>query len=329
MKKFYFLLFALTANFLTAQTTADFTAADGYADGPLENNNDWHNDSSGFTVDITNEESSTSIDGAAAFWTEQLTSISGSMVSFEVNLNFSGDFQYGANTLMAQIGFYNQYHIAAGGAKRDFIYLSYNNFNGYLKISDRSNANFGIVTKAVDDWIGSDLTVKVSLTIGTSAADSYVSVILINNTTGVSTDVGSYGNGSGGFSAEGISVRPEIYAYANNGKVRGFFSSVTLQDGVATNTESMAVTGVALLDENSLNTESHARSTFNLSQNPIEDIVQLKGVEIGRKISIYSITGAKASNHIYDGSPLNISHLNTGVYFMQVPGFTTQKLIKK
>jgi hypothetical protein len=324
MKKFYFLLFALTANFLTAQTTADFTSADGYADGPLENNDDWHDDSSGFTVDITNEESSTSIDGATAFWTEQLTSISGSMVSFEVNLNFSGDFQYGANTLMAQIGFYNQYHIAAGGAKRDFIYLSYNNFNGYLKISDRSNANFAIGTKAVGDWIGSDLTVRVSLTIGTSADDSYVSVILINNTTGVSTDVGSYGNGSGG-----ISVRPEIYAYANNGNVRGFFSSVTLQDGVATNTESMAVTGVALLDENSLNTESHARSTFNLSQNPIEDIVQLKGVEIGRKISIYSITGAKASNHIYDGSPLNLSHLNTGVYFMQVPGFTTQKLIKK
>ena len=43
---------------------------------------------------------------------------------------------------MAQIGFYNQFWIAAGAAKRDFIYLSYNNYTGSLKVSDRNNENF-------------------------------------------------------------------------------------------------------------------------------------------------------------------------------------------
>lgn len=45
---------------------------------------------------------------------------------------------------MAQIGSYNQFWIVAGAAKRDFIYLSYNNYNGSLKISNRNNENFVI-----------------------------------------------------------------------------------------------------------------------------------------------------------------------------------------
>ena len=49
-------------------------------------------------------------------------------------------------------------------------------------------------------------------------------------------------------------VRPEIYAYANNGNVRGFFRTVTLQDGDATNTESMSVNSIALVNENTLST---------------------------------------------------------------------------
>jgi len=249
MKKNHVLLFTLVSVFaLNSQTTANFTTAENYVDGPLEGSNNWDDLSSGFTVDVTNEKVSTSVGGADALWIEQLTNI-GSTVSFEVNLNFSGDFQYGGNTLMAQIGFYNQYWIAAGTAKRDFIYLSYNNYNGSLKISNRNNENFAIDNKVVSNWKGSDLTVKVSLTKGTSAATSYISVILINNTTGDSTDIGTYGNGTGT-----PVVRPEIYAYANNGNVRGFFRTVTLQDSDATNTESMSVNSIALVNENTLST---------------------------------------------------------------------------
>ena len=139
----------------------------------------------------------------------------------------------------------------------------------------------------------------------------------MNLTDGTESVIGSY---------TGISAA--VFAAATT-NIYGFLHAQSLTTTGNNAITQIQVSSVTMTNENSLNTESYARSTFNLSQNPIEDIVQLKGVEIGRKISIYSITGAKASNHIYDGSPLNLSHLNTGVYFMQVPGFTTQKLIKK
>jgi hypothetical protein len=80
---------------------------------------------------------------------------------------------------------------------------------------------------------------------------------------------------------------------------------------------------------NTLSVKSYARPTFSLSQNPVKDMVQLTGLDKGSHISIYSITGAKASSHTYDGSSLNLSHLNAGVYFLQTPGFAAKKLLKK
>ena len=53
------------------------------------------------------------------------------------------------------------------------------------------------------------------------------------------------------------------------------------------------------------------------------------GVTTGSEISIYTVTGAKVNNYVYDGNQLNLGHLSPGVYFMQVPGYITQKLIKK
>jgi hypothetical protein len=225
---------------------------------------------------------------------------------------------------MAQIGFYNEFWINGGASRRDYIYLSFNTFNGGLKISDRANGNFDITTKAVSNWIGSDLTAKVALTIGTTAANSYISVILINNTTNESTDIGTYGNGNGG-----LSIRDEIFAYAGNGKVRGFFKTITLQDGDAANTEFMGVSSVSLTNGNTLSTKDVFLPEFMLSNNPVGETVEISGVEAGSEINIYTITGAKASNHVYNGSSLNLSHLNTGVYFMETPGFAVKKMLKK
>jgi hypothetical protein len=324
MKNVYiFFTIILSVTTLSAQVTANFTTADGYANGALGNNENWVGGGSWF-VNTTNEKVSTSANSAEALWTEQLTSISGSTVTFEVNFSFNGDFGHSTNELMAQIGFYNEFWINGGASRRDYIYLSFNTFNGGLKISDRANANFAITTKAVSNWIGSDLTAKVALTIGTTAANSYISVILINNTTNESTDIGTYGNGNGG-----LSIRDEIFAYAGNGKVRGFFKTITLQDGDAANTEFMGVSSVSLTNGNTLSTKDVFLSEFMLSNNPVGETVEISGVEAGSEINIYTITGAKASNHVYNGSSLNLSHLNTGVYFMETPGFAVKKMLKK
>jgi hypothetical protein len=66
-----------------------------------------------------------------------------------------------------------------------------------------------------------------------------------------------------------------------------------------------------------------------LSNNPVGETVEISGVEAGSEINIYTITGAKASNHVYNGGSLNLSHLDTGVYFMETPGFAVKKMLKK
>ena len=306
MKKLYTFIIAIFSSVvLQAQITANFSASEGYENGALGNNPNWDNGSSSWFVNTTNEKVSTSANSAEALWTEQLTSISGSTVSFEVNFNFNGDFLHSGNALMAQIGFYNQYWINAGASYRDFVYLTFNSSNGKLKISNKSNGDFLITTKAISDWIGNDLTVKVSLTIGTSAATSYLSARLINNTTSESTDIGTYGNGIG------PEIKQEIYAYANNGNVRGFFRTVTLQDGDETNTEFMGVSSVSLSNGSTLGTSEVNLSEFGLSQNPVNDQLELSGLNLGATLSIYNLTGAKVDSYIYDGSQLSLGHLSS------------------
>ena len=324
MKKLYTFIIAIFSSVvLQAQITANFSASEGYENGALGNNLNWDNGSSSWFVNTTNEKVSTSANSAEALWTEQLTSISGSTVSFEVNFNFIGDFLHSGNALMAQIGFYNQYWINAGASYRDFVYLTFNSFNGNLKISNKNNGDFAITTKEVSNWIGSDLTIKVSLTIGTSATDSYLSARLINNTTSESTDIGTYGNGIG------PEIKQEIYAYANNGNVRGFFRTVTLQDGDETNTEFMGVSSVSLSNGSTLGTSEVNLSEFMLSQNPVDDQLELSGLNLGTTINIYNLIGSKVNSYIYDGSPLSLGHLNSGIYIMEVSGLSAKKLIKK
>jgi hypothetical protein len=80
---------------------------------------------------------------------------------------------------------------------------------------------------------------------------------------------------------------------------------------------------------NTLNTNSFSLSEFGLSQNPVHDQLELSGLNLGTTLNIYALTGAKVDSFIYDGSPLSLGHLNSGVYFLKVPGFTVKKLLKK
>ena len=47
------------------------------------------------------------------------------------------------------------------------------------------------------------------------------------------------------------------------------------------------------------------------------------------KFLFIPVTGAKVNNYVYDGNQLSLGHLNPGVYFMNISGFTSQKLIKE
>lgn len=311
----------LSATTLNAQVTANFTSAEGYADGALDVDSRWGGQF--FSVNTTNEKVSTASNGAEGFWGEKLTSISGSEVTFEVDLNFNGAFSHNSNTLMAQIGFNAGGTTSAGGSDRDWIYLTYNSFNGFIKITNRNNVDFAITTKALDNWIGNNLTVKVSLAIGSSAAESVVSARLINNTTAESTDIGSYGNGTG------PNVNTAVFNAAAAGNVYGFFRSVTLQDGDGTTTEFMGVSRASLVDGNTLSTSDIMLPIIGLLSNPVVDELQLNGVTESSHISIYSVTGVKVLSQKFNGNNINVSNLNTGLYFLEIPGYSVKKFLKK
>lgn len=322
MRNLYFIIsiiFSVTS--LNAQISTSFTDANGYTNGTLESDTRW--DGRYFSVNTSNGKASTASNTAEGFWQEMLPSITDSTVSFEVNLNLNGDFLHAENTLVAQIGFYNEYSMACGGACRDFIYLSYDASNGKLKITNRNNVDFSITTKAVSNWIGSDLTVKVSLTKGADVASSYISAELINNSNGEVTDIGTYGNGVL------PSIRNEVYNYRNNGKVRGFFRTVTLQDGDATNTEYFGVSSVSLTDASTLDSQKIDLPVIGIAKNPVVDELHLYGVTESSHISIYSLTGVKVLSQKFNGNNINLGNLKAGLYFLEIPGYSVKEFLKK
>jgi hypothetical protein len=91
----------------------------------------------------------------------------------------------------------------------------------------------------------------------------------------------------------------------------------------------MGVSSVSLTNGSTLGTTDVNLSEFMLSQNPVDDRLELSGLNLGTTLSIYNLTGAKVDSYVYDGSPLSLGHLNPGVYFMEIPGYTVKKLIKK
>ena len=307
MKKFYFLLFALTANFLTAQTTADFSLEEGYVQGPLEDSSDWGGGNWIVNPTAGVERIETTGGYSWARWGVPFI-VSGTEITFEAHFKFNIDLPPGK--LISRFGFNDN-----GSNSGNYANIQLSTLNdGSLYVRKNGNTPVDSGGAGLTDFQQDDLVLKVTLTLGADAGSSSLSSNIINVTDNISSDIAVI-NG----------IPAAVFTAASSGGISGFIHA---QDNIA-GTRGFLVDKVVMTQGSTLNTKSYALSTFNLSQNPIEDIVQLKGVEIGRKISIYSITGAKASNHIYDGSPLNLSHLNTGVYFMQVPGFTTQKLIKK
>ena len=329
---YIFLILLICVTTVNAQVIDYFSTQYNYVNGALTNSTNWVADKSSVTcfwsVDTADGKASTVTNNDGALWTKQLPSITGSSVTFEVNFKFIGDFGYTVNTNIAQIGFYNEYVIDAGGASRDYIYLSFNSNNGALRIKNRNGVDFAdLTTKSVSNWIGDELTAKVALTKGNTSDDFYISVILINKTTNESTEIGKYGANH-----NNLPLNNAIINYANNGngKARGFFKTITLQDGDPTTEESMEVSSVSLTNGYTLlSTKEISLPEFMLSNNPVGETVEISGVEAGSEINIYTITGAKASNHVYNGSSLNLSHLNTGVYFMETPGFAVKKMLKK
>jgi len=246
MKKNHVLLFTLVSVFaLNAQTTANFSTAEGYTNGLLSNNTNWGGQF--FYVNTTNESVATQSNTAEAFWGQSQPISEGETITFEVDMSFGGDLGYTANTFVAQIGFNAGGTTSSGGSDRQFIYLKALT-NGKLKMEKRAGGNLASTPGYVegwdiDTWKNEDLTVKVSFLLGNSASTSTVTARLINRTTGEFTDAA--------FDQNGI-FSTTVYNGAVNGNLYGFFRTLTLQDGDGATTESFSVSSVKLINEDTL-----------------------------------------------------------------------------
>ena len=137
MKKIYTLLFfTITTSFLTAQTTANFSAAEGYNDGAeLNDNANWGGQN--FYINTANESVSTQSNVGEAYWGQSQSITEGETITFEVDMKFGGDLNYTTGTLIAQIGFNAGGTTSSGGSDRQFIYLKALT-DGRLKITNRN-----------------------------------------------------------------------------------------------------------------------------------------------------------------------------------------------
>jgi len=308
MKKIYTLLLITSLmGVMSAQTTVDFTLEEGYVQGPLEDSSDWGGANWIVNPSVGTERAETSGGYSWARWGAPFT-VTDTEISFEVHFRFNIDLP--AGKLISRFGFNDN---GSNSGTIANIQLSTLN-DGSLSIRKQGNTPVDSGGAGLTDFQQDDLVINMVLTLGADAASSSLSSTITNITDNINSGVAVI-NG----------IPAAVFTAASSGGVSGFIHA---QDNIS-GTRSILVDKVVMTQGNTLNLGSYALPTFSLSQNPIEDTVQLRGVTTGSEISIYSVNGAIVNNYVYDGNQLSLGHLNPGVYFLEVSGFTSQKLIKK
>ena len=308
MKKIYTLLFATSLMcVMSAQTTVDFTLEEGYVQGPLDSNPDWGGENWFVNPTPGTERAETTGGYSWARWGTPFI-VSDTEISFEVHFRFNIDLP--AGKLISRFGFNDN-----GSSSGTIANIQLSTLNdGSLYIRKQGNTPVDSGSAGLTDFQQDDLVINMVLTLGADAASSSLSSTITNITDNINSGVAVV-NG----------IPAAVFTAASSGGISGFIHA---QDNI-NSTRGFLVDKVIMTQGNTLNADSYALPTFNLSQNPIEDTVQLGGVTTGSKISIYSVTGAKVNSYVYDGNQLSLGHLNPGVYFMEIPGYTVKKLIKK
>ncbi|TYA84292.1 T9SS type A sorting domain-containing protein [Seonamhaeicola marinus] len=85
-----------------------------------------------------------------------------------------------------------------------------------------------------------------------------------------------------------------------------------------------------IVNSNSLSTKSEKSSKFKVYPSPVTNQLFVKsGVKglAGSKAEIYNVTGKLV--RVFNGESVNVSNLNTGLYFVSVTGSNGEKVVKK
>lgn len=313
MKKLYFLwalFFMFTMH--SQQTIVDFTATEGFSNTALESHTPWGGEFWSVNPDPAKEWAITTANGAKAYWGQVFT-VEDTSISFHVTFQISGEVSP-PGTLKGQVGF------NTGGTSlgtKNFVFLSTLNDGSLHVRKGVSNTPLSSMTSmGLDQYHNDELVLEVSLNLGVDAASTEVAARLKNLSTGTQTGVGTY-----------TGVEQAIFDAASTG-IYGFFRTNSVKV-VEAGDQFFKVLKVTMEQGNTLSNDAFQKSQFNLSTNPIKNVVSLTGVPSGTPIQLYSVTGSIVFDDSYNGVSLDLSLLNKGLYLINVEGFKSKKIIKQ
>lgn len=308
MRKIYFLILTLSLATVSAQTTVGFTTGEGYVQGPLSDNENWGG--SNWFVNTTSEDEkiSTTSGFSWAHWGPKFTMSVGDEMTFRLEFKFTGD-PVQAGKKKARVGF------NTGGVNKyttELLYISTLN-DGNLYVRNPNNVDLTTGGSSLTDFQSDNLAIDVVIKIGADAASSSYTARLSNLSDNVTASSGEF-----------VGINQTIYDKAITTGISGIFQSQEF-----TGTQYFTVTKVIMTQANTLSTQKIETSEYFISTNFQNNTLDIYGMDIGTKISIYSVSGAKMISKEFNGSSIDVGNLNTGIYFLNAQGYKTKTFLKK
>lgn len=206
MRHIYFILIFCLSLAVSAQTTVNFTSADGYEDGGLQANADWYaanaNGVNYFTVNATagkvttSKQTNNSETYKKAVWKESFDLTGeGDHIKFNTRFSFVGDIYDGTtfttgltNFPIVKIGFTSNPSAGSGSLDETSIVVSWSHWNRAFRLYYADNSTgaksatgnwinptyLGTATSETDftGFRGKDITLELKLTLGDSKETS-------------------------------------------------------------------------------------------------------------------------------------------------------------
>lgn len=306
MKNIYtFILGLFLIFYVNAQTTVDFTEAEGYVQGALNASDDWGG--ANWTASPLNSRAECAGGYSWARWGVPFT-VDESEITFEIHFRFNIDLP--AGKLILRTGFNN-----GGSSSGTIANIQLSTLNdGSLSVRKQNNVPVDQGYAGLTDFQQDDLVLKVTLSLGSDAANSTLSANITNTTDDLKSDI-AFLNG----------IPAGVFTAATSGGISGFIHA---QDNIG-NSRNILVDKVIMTQGNTLSSQSLNKLNFNLSQNPVHNELGITDLDTGSHISIYSISGAKVLSQEFNGNSINVSNLNAGLYFLEIPGYSVKKFLKK
>lgn len=324
-----FLTIILSATTLNAQISVNFTEAENFSNGPLYNQTDWYSTFEGNTWNVNTSIGKiyTPFSNRRAAWGKPFIGVTGDQIKFRVEFNFTGSVNPGNVVALLEIGFISNEDINGGEPTvSNTIYIMTtqdNTFNpgGSLMLHQNYSTKLsGNPKLPINDCQGDDLALEVTLELGNDGQTSEIYGQLFNLTDGSSTAIGAYQSTT-------TFVSNDLVSAAKSTGVYGYMKSQTITDPTQS-IENLNISKVTMSGY-TLSNEFPTILEFNIIKNPVENELIISGINSDNQISIYSLTGAKVLSQEFNGNNIDVSNLNAGLYFLEIPGYSVKKFLKK